>query len=96
MQQATETAKASHINIQADYSILKQEVTEHGNNLTTEDHIITEGMKSRKPWKTQIAQLTKDLTNLKALINIHSIGDINISTLENNIHNLQITIPAKI
>ena len=65
----TETAKAAHINIKADYDILKQEVTQYGNYLTVEDHIITEGMKSRKPWKTQVAQITKDLTNLKALIN---------------------------
>ena len=53
-------------------------------------------MKSRKPWKTQIAQLTKELTNLKALINTHSISDINISTLEDNIHNQQNKISAKI
>ena len=47
--QATETAKAAYINIKADSDIMKQEVTQHGNYLTAEDHIITEGMKSRKP-----------------------------------------------
>ena len=53
-------------------------------------------MKSRKPWRTQAAQITKDLNNLKALINTHGIADINISTLEGNVHNLQNMIPAKI
>ena len=31
LQQATEAAKAAHTNIKADYNILKQEVTQHGN-----------------------------------------------------------------
>ena len=53
-------------------------------------------MKSRKLWKTKPTQITKNLTNLKALINTHGIADIDISTLEDNIHNLQNTIPAKI
>ena len=75
---------------------MKQEVTHHGNYPTAEDHIITEGMKLRKPWRTQAAQITKDLTNLKALINTHGIVDINISTLGGNVRNLQNKIPAKI
>ena len=53
-------------------------------------------MKSRKPWKTQIAKITKDLVNLKALINMHLLSDIDVSTLEGNIQNLQLQIPAKI
>ena len=69
---------------------MKQEVTQHGNYLTAEDHIITEGMKLRKPWKKQIAHITKDLVNLKALINTHNMSDINLSTLEESIQNLQI------
>ena len=75
---------------------MKQEVTQYGNYLAVEDHIITEGIKSRKPWKTQAAQIAKDLTNLKALINTNGIANIDISTLEGNISNLQNTIPAKI
>ena len=80
LQQAKETAKASHTNIQADYCILKEEVMEHGNYLTAENHIITEGMKLRKPWKTQVTKITKDLVNLKALINTHTMSDIDVST----------------
>ena len=77
---------------------MKQEVTQYGNYLTVEDHVITKGTKNREPWKKQAALISKEFTNLKALINTNNItrADIDISTLEGKINNLQNMIPAKI
>ena len=61
---ATERAKSIHTNIELDYDALKQEVTQHGNYLTAEDHVITKGMKMREPWRKQMEQITKDLFDL--------------------------------
>ena len=98
MREATEKAKNAYTNIKADYDTLKQEVTQHGNYLAVEEHVITQGMKSREPWKKQAAQITKEFTNLKALINTNNIicTDFDISDLEGNLSNLQNMIPAKI
>ena len=52
-----------------DYDILMEEVTRHGNYLTAQDHMIVNGMKMREPWKKQMKQTSKDLSNLTALIN---------------------------
>ena len=40
-------AKCDHANISYDYDYLVQEVTEHENYLTAEDHVITKGIKKR-------------------------------------------------
>ena len=47
--EATEKARSIHTHIELDYNALKQEVTQHGNYLTVEDHVITKGMKMREP-----------------------------------------------
>ena len=62
---------------------MKQEVTQYGNYLAVEDHVITQGMKSREPWKMQAEQIIKEFTNLKALINTNNMicTDIDISAL---------------
>ena len=74
-----------------DYDALKQEVTQHGNYLTAEDHVITKGMKMREPWKKQATQISKEFSNLRALINIYDVtcNDIDMSTLEDKLSKLR-------
>ena len=93
-----EKAKSSHKHIILDYDTLKEEVTQHGNYLTTEDHVITIGMKKREPWKKQMKQISKDLSDLTALINTNDVActNIDISTLRDKVSLLQERIPAKI
>ena len=85
--EATENAKS-----------LKQDVTQHGNYLTAEDHVITKGMKMREPWREQMEQITKDLSNLVATVNNNNIPrtDINMSALGNKINTLQDLLPTVI
>ena len=47
----------------------------------------------RKPWKTQMKQISKDLSNLTALIHTNDKArtDINMSTLEDKVSTLQST-----
>ena len=48
---ATEIAKSIHTCIMLDHDYLKQEVIQHGNYLTAEDHLITKGMERRESWR---------------------------------------------
>ena len=74
-----------------DYDALEQEVTQYGNYLTAEDHVITKGMKMREPWREQTGQITKDLSDLIATVNNNNIhcSDVDISALGNEINTLQ-------
>ena len=98
MREATKKAKADYTSIQADYDTLKQEVTQFGNYLNVEDHVITQGMKSRVIWKKQALQTSKEFAYLKALVNTHDItcADIDMNTLEVNLNNLRDMIFTKI
>ena len=51
---ATEAAKCDHANITMDHDYLQQEVTEHRNYLSAEDHIIIKGMEWREKWRKQM------------------------------------------
>ena len=61
---AVELAKADHTCITMDYDYLKQEVTQYGSYLTSEDHVITKGMEMREEWRNQKENITRDLYNL--------------------------------
>ena len=82
-----ETAKSIHTNIKLDYDALEQEITKHGNYLTAEDHVITKGMKKREPWRKQMEQITKSLSDLIATVN-NNISDVNIRALGDKIYTL--------
>ena len=81
-----------------DYDYLKEEVTRHGNYVAVQDHVIVNEMKMREPWKKQMKQIAKDLSDLTAQINTNDIActDIDMSTLGDKINTLQDLIPAKI
>ena len=55
-------------------------------------------MKMREPWKKQIKQIAKDLSDLTALTNTNNIActDIHLSTLGGKIDTLQDLIPTTI
>ena len=73
-----------------DYDDLKEEVTRHGNYLNAQDHMIVNGLNMREPWKKQMKQICKDLSDLTALINTNDIACINIdmNTLEDKVNTL--------
>ena len=81
-----------------DYDDQKGEVTRHGNYLTAQDHVIFNGMKMREPWKKQMEQITKDLSDLTAMINNNDIActDIDMSALGDKVNTLQDLIPIRI
>ena len=55
-------------------------------------------MKMEKPWRTQATLISKELSNLRALVNIYDItcDDIDRNTLEDKLSNLRDMIPTKI
>ena len=81
-----------------DYDYLKQEVTEHRNYLTAEEHIITKGMERREKWREQMDQITRELSVLITTITSNNIPrtDVDISTLENKVNTLQDLLPEVI
>ena len=81
-----------------DYDALKEEVTRHGNYVAVQVHVIVNGRKMREPWKKQMKQIAKDLSDLTALTNNNDIAftDIDLSTLGGKIDALQDLIPTKI
>ena len=91
LKKAREDAKALHINIMRDCNNLNQEVVCHGPYLTEEDHVISDGMRKRKPWKEQMSTISKDLVHLECLINTHDIArtDVDIDTLVARVNNLR-------
>ena len=50
-----EEAKSVYTHIELSYDALHQEIKQHGDYLTAEDHVIKEGLKIEKPWKEQAA-----------------------------------------
>ena len=50
-----EEAKSVYTHIESSYAALSQEITRHGDYLTAEDNVISEGLKMEKPWKEQAA-----------------------------------------
>ena len=93
---ATETAKSIHTHIKMDYNALEQEITKHGNYLTAEDHEITKGMEKREPWREQMEQITKSLSDLIATVINNSISrtDVDIRALGDKIYTLQDLLPT--
>ena len=74
-----------------DYKSLLQEVMEHKNYHTSEDHVITNGMGKRKPWKDKMRQLSADLNTLKSKMYAQdpACKDINMPKLEDNLNRLK-------
>ena len=66
---ATQIANCDHANITLDCNYLEEEITEHKNYLTAEDHVITKGMRMRKLWREQMEKITKDLSDIIATVN---------------------------
>ena len=95
---AIEIAKSINTCIKLDHDYLEQEVKQHGNYLTAEDHVITKGMEKREPWRKQMEQITKDLSNLVTMVNINNIPctNIDIRALWNKINTLQDVLPTVI
>ena len=95
--EAREKAKSRHKHIILDYDTLKEEVTRHGNYLTAQDHVIVNGMKMREPWKKQMKQICKDLSDLTVLINTNDIActDIDMSTLGDKVNTVQYLIQTR-
>ena len=77
--------------ITKNHDCLEQEITQHGNYLTVERHVITQGMEKRKPWTEQMKQITKDLSNLSTMIYNNSIPytNVNIGVLESMVSIIQ-------
>ena len=81
-----------------DYDSLHQEVTEHKNYSTSEDHIITSGMEKREPWNKRMRQLLRDLSTFRALVNTHdsTCKDIDMSTLGDKLSCLQNSVSTTV
>ena len=81
----TETAKCNYANLTLDHEYLLEEVMEHEDYLSAEDHVIIQGMKQREEWKEKINKIARELLHLTTMITSHSMLStiINIHTIEN-------------
>ena len=94
----TEMAKCNYTNLTLDHEYLLEEVIEHKDYLSAEDHIIIQGMRQRKEWKEMMNKITKDLMHLTTTTTNHNIPPeiVDIRTIENKVNNLQALLMAKI
>ena len=85
------------MSIKLDHEYLLEDVMEY-DYTTAEDHIITYGMKFREGWKETLDKITKDLVHLSTAITNHDITPeiIDISTLKNDVQNLQALLLTQI
>ena len=88
---ATQIAICDHAIITLDCNYLEEEVTEHKNYLTAEDHVIAMGMRSREEWRERMEQISKELSNLTTTTTSNNIPytDVDMNTLENKVNTLQ-------
>ena len=94
----TETAKCNYANLTLDHEYLLEEVMEHEDYLSAEDHVIIQGMEQREEWKEMMNKITRELLHLTTTITSHSIPSaiIDIHTIENKVNTLQALLLEKI
>ena len=94
----TETAKCNYANLTLDHEYLLEEVMEHEDYLSAEDHVIIQGMKQREEWKEMMNKITRELLHLTSTITSHSIPSaiIEIHKIENKVNTLQALLLEKI
>ena len=91
--QTRNQAKALYANTTRECNSLLQEVMEHDNYQTSEDHIIIDGMRNRKIWKSKAHKWTADLNIIKSKMHACD-NDFNIKQLEDDINHLKTVISA--